>query len=125
MVPDHPVSVRSFARRNRHIRNHCEARVSLSLREILTEMAHTVGRAHLVEHIEALPLAGADDQGETEAEKLAKRNPLSADEAALYAKLQARQQANDDAVKEDAATKETPKETPAPDATDAPKEDAS
>lgn len=95
--------------------------MSLSLREILTELAHTVGRAHLVEHIEALPLAGADDAGETEAEKLAKRNPLSADEAALYAKLQARQQANDDAAKEDAAAKETPE----PDAAEAPKEDAS
>lgn len=81
--------------------------MSLSLREILTEMAHTVGRAHLVQHIDALPLAGVDDAGETEAEKLAKRNPLTADEAALYAKLQARQEANNAAVKEDNAAKDT------------------
>jgi hypothetical protein len=85
--------------------------MSLSLREILTEMAHTVGRAHLVEHIAALPLDGADAQGETEAEKLSKRNPLTADEEALYAKLKARQDANDAAVAEDTAVKQ-----PAPDA---------
>jgi hypothetical protein len=76
--------------------------MSLSLREILTEIAHTVGRAHLLEHIDALPLDGADTQGETEAEKLAKRNPLNDEEAKLLAKLQARQEANDAAVKEDA-----------------------
>lgn len=81
--------------------------MSLSLREILTEMAHTVGRAHLIQHIEALPLDGADAQGETESEKLAKRNPLNADEAALLAKLQARQTANDDAVKEDSTAHST------------------
>jgi hypothetical protein len=77
--------------------------MSLSLKEILIQMAHTVGRAHLIEHIEALPLSGADANGETESEKLAKRNPLTADEAALLAKLQDRQNANDAAVKEDAA----------------------
>jgi hypothetical protein len=77
--------------------------VSLNLKEILTEMAHTVGRVHLIDHINALPFEGANAEGETDAEKLAKRNPLNADESALLAKLQARQDANDEAVKEDAA----------------------
>ena len=77
--------------------------MSLSLRDILTELARTVGREHLLDHITALPLEGADTEGETDAEKLAKRNPLNDEEAKLLAKLQARQDANDAAVKEDAA----------------------
>lgn len=80
--------------------------MSLSLRDILTEIARTVGREHLLEHITALPLDGADAEGETEGEKLAKRNPLNDEEAKLLAKLQARQEANDAAVKEDAAEAE-------------------
>lgn len=80
--------------------------MSLSLKEILTEMAHTVGRPYLLDHIAALPLEGADAEGETDAEKLAKRNPLNDEEAKLLAKLQARQEANDAAVKEDAAEAE-------------------
>lgn len=75
--------------------------MSLSLKEILTEMAHTVGRPHLLDHIAALPLEGADAEGETEAEKLAKRNPLNDEEAKLLARLQARQEAIDTAEKED------------------------
>lgn len=81
--------------------------MSLSLREILTEIARTVGREHLLEHISALPLDGADAEGETDAEKLAKRNPLNDEEAKLLAKLQARQEASDTAAKEDAAEAET------------------
>lgn len=80
--------------------------MSLSLRDILTEIARTVGREHLLDHINALPLEGADAEGETEAEKLAKRNPLSDEEAKVLARLQARQDANDEAVKEDAAEAE-------------------
>lgn len=80
--------------------------MSLSLRDILTEIARTVGREHLLDHITALPLEGADAEGETDAEKLAKRNPLNDEEAKLLAKLQARQEANDAAVKEDAAEAE-------------------
>lgn len=75
--------------------------MSLSLREILTEFAHTVGRAHLIEHIEALPFDSLNDEGETETEKLAKRNPLNDEEAKLLAKLKARQDAIDAAEKED------------------------
>lgn len=71
--------------------------MSLSLKEILTQMAHTVGRAHLIEHIDALPWKDAETEGETEAEKLAKQNPLTADEASLLARLKARQDAIDHA----------------------------
>ena len=85
--------------------------MSLSLREILTEIARTVGREHLLEHIGALPLDGADAEGETEAEKLAKRNPLNDEEAKLLAKLQARQDAINSAEKEDAAASEPKAET--------------
>ena len=85
--------------------------MSKSLRVILTELAQTVGREHLLEHISALPLDGADAEGETEAEKLAKRNPLNDEEAKLLAKLKARQEASDTAAKEDAAEVEPEAET--------------
>ena len=64
--------------------------MSLSLKEILSELAQVVGRHQLLEHIDVLPVAGADEAGETESEKAAKDQPLTADEQALLAKLQAR-----------------------------------
>ena len=66
--------------------------MSFNLKEILSELARTVGREHLLEHISVLPMAGAEDAGETAAEREAKNNPLNAEEEALLAKLQARQQ---------------------------------
>jgi hypothetical protein len=64
--------------------------MSLTLKEILTELATTVGRTHLLEHIEAIPFDGAEAEGETEAEKASKENPLSAEEEKQLAALQAR-----------------------------------
>lgn len=95
--------------------------MSLSLKEILTEMAHTVGRAHLIEHISVLPIGGADDQGETESEKLAKRNPLNAEEEKLLAKLQARQDAINSADKEDTPADDKSSTTASSSSTSAPK----
>lgn len=80
--------------------------MSLNLKEILTELASTIGRTHLLEHIDALPFEQAEAEGETETEKAAKENPLSAEEEKQLAALQAR-------VKQP-ETVETPAEDVAP-----------
>lgn len=70
------------------------------------ELARTAGREHLLEHIKVLPMTGAEDAGETDAEREAKNNPLNPEEEALLAKLQARAKPvppadSDDSGKED------------------------
>lgn len=64
--------------------------MSLTLKQILDELAATVGRPHLHEHIKALPFSEAEAEGETEAEKSSKGTPLTEEEERQLKALQAR-----------------------------------
>ena len=64
--------------------------MSLTLKQILGELAATVGRPHLHEHIQALPFSEAEAEGETEAEKAANNTALSPAEEEQLKALQAR-----------------------------------
>ena len=64
--------------------------MSLNLKEILHELAGVVGREWMHADIDALPMKGVEDRGETQAEKDAKGSPLSEDEKHTLAALQAR-----------------------------------